>query len=91
MKLGHNWIAFVAGPPGNIEARERLRGYCAAIATAGASEWLVKGDFSEQSGRNAAGAFISDDRPDAVFCANDMMAIGCLEALRRTHQEEQTA
>ena len=80
--LGRKGIAFVAGPSSNIEAKERLRGYCSAIAAAGLSEWIVDGDFSERSGRDAARAFIGDDRPDAVFCANDMMAIGTLEALK---------
>ena len=75
-------IAFVAGPSSNIEAKERLRGYCSAIAAAGLAEWIVGGDFSERSGRDAARAFVGEDRPDAVFCANDMMAIGCLEALK---------
>jgi LacI family transcriptional regulator len=32
---GRKRIAFVAGPDGNMEARERLRGYRAAIAAAG--------------------------------------------------------
>ena len=82
LALGRNRIAFVAGPPDNIEARERLRGYRAAIAAAGARAWVVDGDFSEQSGSAAARAFIGGDRPDAIFCANDMMAIGCLEVLR---------
>ncbi len=82
VSLGRKRIAFVAGPSGNIEAKERLRGYCSAIATTGGSEWIVRGDFSEQSGSDAVKAFIGDDRPDAVFCANDMMAIGCLETLR---------
>jgi len=79
---GRGRIAFVAGPSDNFEARERLRGYRAAIETAGVSERIAEGDFSEQSGRDAAKVFIGRDPPDAIFCANDMMAIGCLEALR---------
>lgn len=79
---GGRRIAFVAGPSDNIDARERQRGYCAAVRQAGAEEWIVEGDFTEQSGRDAARRLLSDGLPDAVFCANDMMAIGCLEALR---------
>lgn len=80
--LGRGRIAFVSGPPTNVEALERLRGYRAAIAAAGAAEWVVDGDFSEEAGRAAAQSFIgSAARPEAVFCANDMMAIGCLVAL----------
>lgn len=75
-------VAFVAGPRDNIEARERLRGYRAAIGAAGGTEWIVQGDFSEQSGRDAAREMIASHRPDAIFCANDMMAVGCLEAFR---------
>jgi LacI family transcriptional regulator len=79
---GRSRIAFVAGPSDNFEAKERQRGYRAAIEIAGVSEWIVEGDFSEQSGREAAIQFIGRNPPDAIFCANDMMAIGCLEALR---------
>lgn len=80
--LGRQRIAFVAGPASNIEARDRLRGYRAALARSGAAEQIAEGDFSEESGRNAALALLQGERPDAIFCANDMMAIGCLEALR---------
>ncbi|MGI8930883.1 MAG: substrate-binding domain-containing protein, partial [Sphingomicrobium sp.] len=79
---GRSRIAFVAGPVENFEARERLRGYRAAIEAAGGTEWIADGDFSEQSGRDAASEFIGPTPPDAIFCANDMMAIGCLVALR---------
>lgn len=81
---GHRRIAFVAGPTDNIEAKERLRGYRAALKlTAGpVSEWIVQGDFGEESGREAARALAAQGPPDAIFCANDMMAIGCLEGLR---------
>ena len=81
---GKRCIAFVAGPPDNIEAKERLRGYRAALrqVIGNSSEWIVPGDFSEQSGRDAARTIAAGGLPDAIFCANDMMAIGCLEGLR---------
>lgn len=84
LDAGHRRIAFVAGPRDNVEAGERLRGYRAAVrqAPAAADEWIVEGDFSEESGRRAAEALSGPKRPDAIFCANDMMAIGCLVALR---------
>jgi LacI family transcriptional regulator len=80
---GARRIAFVAGPAINIEARERLRGYRAAIQASGLESRIVRGDFTETSGREAAGALLTGSPPDAIFCANDMMAIGCLEALQQ--------
>ena len=79
---GRKAVAFVAGPADNVDAGERLRGYRAAVKRFGALERIVNGDFSEQSGRDAARAFIGDNRPDAIFCANDMMAIGCCGVLK---------
>ena len=80
---GRRRIAFIGGPDNNFDADERLRGYRDAIAARdGASEIVLRGDFSEASGYRAgleicAGA----ERPDAIFAANDMMALGCLFAL----------
>lgn len=81
VERGARRIAFIGGPSANHEARERLRGYQAALPP-GAEYLVFEGDFGEESGR-AAGARIarSQVRPDAVFAANDMMAIGCLGAL----------
>lgn len=75
-------VAFVAGPIDNLEARERLRGYRAAVERFSATDWIVDGDFSEESGRRAAEQLTRGERPQAIFCANDMMAVGCFEALR---------
>jgi LacI family transcriptional regulator len=44
---------------------------------------ILPGDFTEEAGAAAAQALIGGGlRADAVFAANDMMAIGCLLALR---------
>ena len=80
---GHRRIAFVAGPPDNVEARDRLRGFRDAHAQAGQPVGeIVPGDFREESGFAAATALLESGLPDAIFAANDAMAIGCLHALR---------
>ena len=84
LAAGHRRVAFIAGPPNNFDAFERLRGYRDAIleADSTATPWVLPGDFSESSGHQAGQMLLeADKRPDAVFAANDMMALGCLFAL----------
>lgn len=80
---GRRRIAFIAGPSDNFDARDRLQGYRDALADAvpGESPWVVQGDFTEATGHRAAQLLLAGDtRPDAIFAANDMMALGCLFA-----------
>ena len=85
LAAGHRRIAFIAGPENNFDAHERLRGYRDAMQAAGAAEpWVVPGDFGEASGHAAGQALLTGDtRPQAVFAANDMMALGCLFAFNQ--------
>lgn len=84
IETGRRNIAHVAGPASNYEARERRRGYEAALAGTQAP-LVIEGDFTEDSGRAAATALVTGStRPDAIFAANDIMAVGCLLALRET-------
>ena len=84
LRLGHQRLAMIAGPKDNFDAEERLRGVRDALAAHGIERdpLLLRGDFSEKSGY-LAGIEINRmvRRPDAVFAANDMMALGCLFAL----------
>jgi LacI family transcriptional regulator len=82
---GHRRIALIAGPERNFDAAERLRGYTAAMARFAPTiaPQVLQGDFTEESGYRAAQQLLANKiRPQAVFAANDMMAVGCLYAFR---------
>lgn len=81
---GRRRIVHVAGPEGNIDADERVRGYHAVLARHGLPARVIAGTFKEDAGVAAAEAMLADPLGfDAVFAANDMMAIGVMVTLRR--------
>lgn len=78
-------IAHISGPRDNRDARERLRGFVDAMRELGGelSPLILPGDFTEEAGAEAARLIIAGNvAVDAVFAANDMMAVGCLAVLR---------
>lgn len=83
VSCGHRTIAHVAGPADNFDAHERERGYRDELAASlpRARPHVIRGDFTEASGFAAGRALGVERRPaQAVFAANDGMALGCLAA-----------
>lgn len=81
---GHRRIALIAGPERNFDAAERLRGYQQAMAKYAPMipPQVLPGDFTEEAGYAAGKRLLGQKvRPQAMFAANDMMAVGCLYAL----------
>ncbi|MBX6766287.1 MAG: LacI family DNA-binding transcriptional regulator [Actinomadura rubrobrunea] len=81
---GRRRIATVAGPQDMGVGIDRLAGYREALAEAGLPELVVYGDFSEASGVAAAERLL-EMAPDldAVFAADDPMALGAMRVLKK--------
>jgi LacI family transcriptional regulator len=83
--LGRTRLAFVAGPLHIRQVTDRLAGAQAAVACAATTtlELLSAPSLSVQAGR-IIGHQLAErkvhDRPDAIFAANDLLALGILEA-----------
>jgi len=85
--LGHQRIGFIGGPRSLHVSRERHRGYLHAIADAGIDpdpELHVEGNFRAEGGEEAMRQLLHLQPPlSAVFAANDLMAIGAMNAIKR--------
>lgn len=84
--LGHRKIAHITGMPAISTAHERLEGYKAALNDHHIpvnENYILEGDFNHKLGYiQAQKIMVMEDRPTAVFAANDLTALGTLEAAR---------
>lgn len=81
--LGRRRVGHISGPRDTVAGHDRLVGYRRAMHRAGLStEGLVfEGDFNYASGVAGAQALLKRE-VDALFCANDAMAEGALDAIK---------
>lgn len=86
IQAGRRRIGFINGQEGLDNPRDRLRGYKQALASNDFTfdpELLRYGNWEPSSGYSETHALMDlADPPDAIFCANDLMALGCVEALK---------
>ena len=83
---GHRKVVYLSGPAHLAQSRDRHAGALAAFAEAGLPPdrltVLEAARFDVTAGREAAARLLGmADRPTAVFCANDLLALGVLQAL----------
>lgn len=81
---GHRRIGLINGEPWMDASADRLVGYRQALATADIpfdASLVIDGDWLPASGREHFAALMQrPSPPTAVFCGNDMMALGALQA-----------
>jgi LacI family transcriptional regulator len=85
---GHRSLAYVSGPPGLNQVRDRRTGALNALAEAGLGPENLRELPTERldvaAGRDAGARLLGlGARPTAVFCANDLLALGVLQELTR--------
>ncbi|MBO9411949.1 MULTISPECIES: LacI family DNA-binding transcriptional regulator [unclassified Ruegeria] len=83
---GHKRIAYVAGWQGASTQRDREAGFRAALTEGGQDVFAHEvGDFHTENARAAARRMFDvapEKRPDAVFVANDHMALAVMDVIR---------
>ncbi|MCP9221160.1 LacI family transcriptional regulator [Erythrobacter sp. LQ02-29] len=85
--LGCKRIVHISGPRHNRDAFQRQRGFLDAMKQHlhERQPLVLPGDFREQSGEDAVRMLLADGAPvDAIFAANDVMAVGAISALRES-------
>lgn len=84
--LGHRDVAAITGDMESTSSRRRLEGYREAMAEAGLpvrEDLVVYADYTTEGGEAATRELLlRRERPTAIFCFSDEIAIGCMHALR---------
>jgi len=83
-ETGHRHFAYITGEPDTSTQVDRYRGYRDALAERGITQIALEhGVYTYESGYRAAQTLLRQaSRPDALFCANDITAIGAMDGAR---------
>lgn len=85
LKAKRTRFCIVTGPADSAVSADRMQGALQQLHAHDVAEvQITKGDYSYQSGVDALKSMVQehDWQPDAVICANDIMALGCIDAAR---------
>jgi LacI family transcriptional regulator len=85
--LGHREIAFVGGYKHMSNTLQRVQGFVRTMEKNGCQvrkEWIRHGGFSVDSGKAFMNELLAEsERPTAIFCANDLVAIGVMKSAQK--------
>jgi len=84
LDAGHHHLAYIAGSENASTNRDREQGFDDRLRERGCDTWLrEQGQYTYESGYAALARLVDQHVAlDAVFCANDIMALGALDCAR---------
>ena len=86
IEYGHREIAHISGNMNKFSGFKRLEGYKKAMNKAGLTikkEYIVEGDFTEDSGYYGAKKLLANKNGiTAIFASNDAIAVGAMKAMK---------
>lgn len=86
VETGRRRIAFLNGPLDTVPGARRARGFARACRAAGLPDTqprVLAEDFTHDAGQRAAEELLDGPLPDALLCANDLLAVGAMRTLLR--------
>jgi DNA-binding LacI/PurR family transcriptional regulator len=85
LERGYRAIAFLGGPQSASSTKRRLRGLRASLKKAGQAPALeiFADSYSHEAGAIQMGALLQAGKVDAVFCGDDILAMGAIDACRQ--------
>ncbi|MCA9735076.1 MAG: LacI family DNA-binding transcriptional regulator [Deferribacteres bacterium] len=88
IERGHKHIAYFAGPENSLNSEQRLHGYEYALSDAGLpvqKKYVLRTGSNFDDGYSIGEHLFSKrgELPTAVFCYNDLLAIGLIQALQK--------
>ncbi|MDO4429947.1 MAG: HTH-type transcriptional repressor PurR [Lonepinella koalarum] len=85
LENGHTEIAYLSADLSKTTARKRHEGFARALSEKGLEinpNWLFEGAFEPEDGYECMNKILAQEhRPTAVFCCNDVMALGAISAI----------
>lgn len=83
LAAGRDRIAFVNGPVDTVPGAARAKGFAEAVKRykLKAAGGIEAADFTFAAGRAAGKELFKKSRPNAVICANDLIAVGVMHEL----------
>jgi DNA-binding LacI/PurR family transcriptional regulator len=84
LKLGYRKLAFLGGPRAASSTVDRLKGFRSGLKDHGlvpVAE-VFANSYSHEDGRRMMSPLLADNSVEAVFCGDDILAIGALDACK---------